>query len=267
MMSKSLFSEFEPVSAKAFKQKIQVDLKGDDYNDSVVWHSPEGIDIRPFYHREDFNKDVKIPGQPKHWHIAEEIYILDSKVSAKTANDAVSKGAEALFFKTEKPFKATDLLSDIEDKSVALYFNLSFLDVDFCRQILKISKEEDRNIFLNIDIIGNIARTGNWFQSLEQDFKQVSQIIENKITKNINFISIDGGLYQNAGGTIVQELAYSLAHANEYLNAFGANLVGQKLTFQMAIGGNYFFEIAKIRALRLLYATLAKEYNLPQNCH
>ncbi|MGB8703846.1 MAG: methylmalonyl-CoA mutase family protein, partial [Gillisia sp.] len=73
-------------------------------------------------------------------------------------------------------------------------------------------------------------------------------------------------LYQNAGATIPQELAYSLAHVNEYLNHFGEQLKNQEILFRVAIGSNYFFEMAKIRALRLLYASLASEYDLPETC-
>ena len=49
-MSENLFNEFEPVSSKQWKQQIQYELKGADYNESVVWESPEGIKVRPFYH-------------------------------------------------------------------------------------------------------------------------------------------------------------------------------------------------------------------------
>ena len=49
-MSKSLFQEFKSVSSKEWKQKIQVDLKGADYNDSLIWKTDDGIDVKPFYH-------------------------------------------------------------------------------------------------------------------------------------------------------------------------------------------------------------------------
>ena len=272
MIDKPLFSEFQPVSAKAFKQKIQVDLKGDDYNDSVIWNSPEGIDVKPFYHRDELKEMPNIPGQPARWNIAEEIFVLDPKISAKTANDAVENGTEVLFFKAEKTFKITDLLTKIGNKSVPVHFNLDFLDLDFYQNLLQKAQEQDQSVFLSVDIIGNLARSGNWFESLEKDFTKVSQLIDinNKNrnnNSNNNILNINTGLYQNAGATMVQELAYALAHANEYLNAFAEKNNDLELTFQVSVGGNYFFEIAKIRTLRLLYTTLAAEYNLPETCH
>jgi methylmalonyl-CoA mutase len=64
-------------------------------------------------------------------------------------------------------------------------------------------------------------------------------------------------------------LAYGLAHANEYLNHFDPSKqnASPPITFTVAVGSNYFFEIAKIRALRMLFASLASAYNTPTTCH
>ena len=51
-MKKQLFDEFEPVSETAWKQKIQMDLKGADYNGTLVTSTPEGINVKPIYHQD-----------------------------------------------------------------------------------------------------------------------------------------------------------------------------------------------------------------------
>jgi methylmalonyl-CoA mutase len=72
-MSKFLFNDFDEVSAKQWKQQIQFELKGADYNETLVWQSPEGINVKPFYHQDDFNRDFQpIPGQPESWKIAQK---------------------------------------------------------------------------------------------------------------------------------------------------------------------------------------------------
>jgi methylmalonyl-CoA mutase len=53
-MNKPLFNNFEEVSSRQWKQKIQVDLKGVDYNATLIWHTNEGIDVKPFYHADEF---------------------------------------------------------------------------------------------------------------------------------------------------------------------------------------------------------------------
>lgn len=265
-MSNPLFSDFKPVSAKAFKQQIQVDLKGANYNDSVIWHSPEGIDVKPFYHREENSQPLSIPGQPKSWNIGEEIFILDPKISAQAVNSSVTKGTEAVIFKADKKFKIDDLLSNLDTNKIPLYFNLNFFEVSFIKALIDAGKRYEIALHVHTDPVGHLAESGNWYYGLDEDFKALSEIIDHN-SNNPFLISINTGLYQNAGASIVQQLAYSLAHVNEYLNIYNSKLHSQTITFQLAAGSNYFFEIAKIRALRLLYASLAKEYNVPENCH
>ena len=259
-----LFAEFDPVSEKGFKQQIQYDLKGADYNDALVWKSPEGIHVKPFYHRESTTV-TSIPGQPQSWQIAEEIYVLDEKQTAKTAHEVLQKGAESLVLKADKPFDSKKLLNALPAESFSLYFNLSFFDPEFMLSLCENLKSKPFKSFLNIDPVGNLAFTGNWFSDQKTDFKGLERLFLN--TAHDNVIGIDATGYHNSGATAVQQLAYTLAHANEYLNHFGDQLKNQTLTFKVAVGSNYFFEIAKIRALRLLYASLASEYKLPETCH
>ncbi|WP_363146470.1 methylmalonyl-CoA mutase family protein [Winogradskyella sp.] len=123
-----------------------------------------------------------------------------------------------------------------------------------------------KNVYVQNDIIGHLAKTGNWHNNLKEDYDQFEIIV-----KENNQLCINLDLYQNAGANIVQQLAYGLAHTNEYLNHFEKILDNNKkqtleITFNVAIGSNYFFEIAKLRALRNLWATLASEYGFNISC-
>src|SRR5690606_8308939 len=90
------------------------------------------------------------------------------------------------------------------------------------------------------------------------DFAFAKKIFnENQFEKSI---AIDASLYQNAGANHVQQIAIALSHAVEYLENIGAE-AASKLYFKVAVGGNYFFEIAKLRALRNLWNLILKEYN------
>ena len=82
-------------------------------------------------------------------------------------------------------------------------------------------------------------------------------------------ITINGHLFQNAGATLVQELAFSLASGNEYLadltsKGLPAGNIADNLQFSFGIGSNYFMEIAKLRAARLLWTAIVEQYQ-PQN--
>jgi methylmalonyl-CoA mutase len=101
---------------------------------------------------------------------------------------------------------------------------------------------------------------------LKKDHEILDSILEKNPSQNL--LSVDATLYQNAGANIIQQLAYALAHANEYLNHIASEAKQSvNLMFQLATGSNYFFEIAKIRAFRKLYSALAKEYGVNETCH
>ncbi len=161
-----------------------------------------------------------------------------------------------------------DLLENINLVNIPIYFELHFLSESFIEQLAVVKLNAE--IYIQTDIIGNLARSGNWFKNLNSDFEILKKVFSNKSLQSIFTISIDTSLYQNAGANMVQQLAYGLAHANEYLNYFESN--GQlkqsfNIIFKVAVGSNYFFEIAKLRALRILWNTLALEYNINSECH
>ncbi len=89
-MSQPLFQEFEEVSAKQWKQKIQVDLKGADYNEKLVYKSRDGINIKPFYNAEDLEKTFRIDS-PTKWEICEKIFVVSEEKSNKKAKEVLTK--------------------------------------------------------------------------------------------------------------------------------------------------------------------------------
>lgn len=265
-MSEPLFRDFEEITARQWKQKIQYELKGEDYNEKLVTRTGHGVNIRPFYHREEIQVPAKIP-TPTHWNIIEKIYVASAEKSNSKARKVLKKGAEGLWFII--PSETTDLevlFRDIDLTIIPVYLGLEFLSEEFLNKLKNILSGEHR-VRLQVDIVGNLARSGNWYHDLRKDHALLE-----KFSSVANFpavLSIDATLYQNAGATIPQELAYSLAHANEYLNHFSEGRSGSfnpEMQFIVATGTNYFFEIAKIRALRLLYATLASEYCVVETC-
>ncbi|APZ46584.1 methylmalonyl-CoA mutase [Polaribacter reichenbachii] len=251
-MSNFLFDEFNPLPAKAWKQKIQVDLKGADYNETLLWHTDEGVIVKPFYTKED-RKNTKIKVPKKGFNICQAIFIDDEKIANSLAIDALQRGANSIQFKATKTFDYKTVLNSIDIENTSIYFNFSFLNADFQIELANFCSSQ--NTFFQTDIIGNLAEQGNWFTNLKADHNQLEKIVEN----TDNCISISGDLYQNAGANITQQLAYTLAHANEYLNHF-RGYFADKIHFNFAVGSNYFFEIAKLRAFRILWESLLNEY-------
>tara|TARA_R110000868_G_scaffold91140_3_gene252843 strand:+ start:4723 stop:6093 length:1371 start_codon:yes stop_codon:yes gene_type:complete len=266
MSNHKLFNEFSEVSAKQWKQKIQFELNGEDYNEKLVWESPEGIKVKPFYNSEDIFENNTIPRLSNSWLIAQAVFAANAEMANKKALKALSKGAESIVFTI--PSEDTEietLLKNINLKTTILYFDFQFLSPTYIKKLNSLNEEGNAGFFLNFDCIGQLCKTGNWFFNLEKDFQLVNEIL--KENKNIT-LSINASIYQNAGANHVQQLAYTLAHANEYLNTKEENLLSETtFIFKIAVGSNYFFEIAKIRALRILWQTLATAYGISKECH
>ena len=263
MANHNLFSDFEAVSSKQWKQQIQYELKGADYNETLVWESPEGIKVKPFYHNDEteVNLDAIVPSKP--FAIVQNIFVHDVKKSNARALETLQRGAESIRFTIENDaVSIEELMQNLPLENVNYYFNLPFLSVEFSNKINDFASKNKAIIFVQIDPIGQLAKDGNWFENLEKDFEKLNTIAS-KTT--VPFLTISSRMYQNAGANIVQQLAYTLAQANEYFNRISA--MNQPITIEVAVGTNYFFEIAKLRALRILFNTLASEYNHDFDCH
>lgn len=273
MTNNNLFSEFEPVSAKQWKQQIQFELKGADYNETLVWESPEGIKVKPFYHNDDTNVNLNAITPNAPFTIVQNIFVHDVKKSNARALETLQRGAESIRFTIEsESISIEELMQNLPLENVNYYFNLPFLSIEFSNKINDFASKNKATIFIQIDPIGQLIKDGNWFENLEKDFEKLNTIAKNSHPLEgcptggvTSFLTISSGMYQNAGANIVQQLAYTLAQVNEYFNRISA--INQPITIEVAVGTNYFFEIAKLRALRILFNTLASEYNHNFDCH
>lgn len=263
--NKPLFSDFETISSKQWKQQIQYELKGADYNETLVWESPEGIKVKPFYHHdevEESNSKFAINSPKETFKILQNIFVHDVKKSNERAINTLNRGAESIRFTIEnETISIESLMQNLPLEKTTYYFYLPFLSIDFVSKLNDFATKNQAKFIIQIDPIGQLCKDGNWFENLENDFEKLNTISKFQIPT----ININTGIYQNAGANIVQQLAYTLAHANEYFNRISE--INQPITIEVSVGTNYFFEIAKLRALRLLFSTLAKEYNHNFDCH
>ncbi len=253
-MSNFITQDFEPSSAAAWKQKIQVDLKGADYNETLLTKTFEGITIKPFYHLDNFEK-LNIPVSDGDFRICQKIVITTENEANAKALDVVIRGANGLKFVAKKPFNVKVLFNNLLNRHIEFHFQLEFLSEEFVNELTELLQNE--TVFYNLDIVGKLAKSGNWYRSLKQDFNTLENIIKNNSSKFMISVAVD--IYQNGGANIVQQVSYALAHANEYLTKFGGD-IANKIQFNFAVGSNYFFEISKIRAFRYLFNLISHEY-------
>ncbi len=266
MSEKRLFEDFSPVSDKAWKQKIQVDLKGADYNETLLWESPEGIKVKPFYS----SKDLEGGEQPSlkapvSWKIGQHIMSAETANGNKQSIEALEHGVESLILKIGSSHHSpASILNGIDLSTTRVYLDVTSFSPDELKTWLKELPAESDNLFILHDLLGHLESTGNWFGKMEDDLQIMEEVFTNH--EKVKLFTLDLSLYQNSGANRVQQLAYALAKGKEYFGRIPAIKDRQPL-FTVSVDTNYFFEIAKLRALRLLWYRLAKRDGLVSSAH
>jgi len=258
-----LFTAFDKVSHEDWRKKIEVDLKGKNFEDTLVWKSEQGIDVQPFYNSSNLptnNTPLKVNNN---WSIRENVFITTYDKANKKALLALKGGADSICFIGEISSKdeMDMLLKDIQ---------IDIIDVNFysvnIKQIASLIDLKKGSI--SYDFLGD-----SLFNSQPINLDDLAELTASN--EDINTITVNGEGYHTAKTTIAQELAFTLAHGVEYLNkltdkGLTANKIANSMQFTFATGTNYFFEIAKIRAARILWQSILNEFkveNVPMNIH
>lgn len=133
---------------------------------------------------------------------------------------------------------------------------------------------EQKTIFINNEeLAGHISpREEDQYFSLIDVFDEREATVNDQLVKELlakqfrRNICIDVALHQNAGASIVQQLGIALAKTKELTEMYGPQIL-KKLIFRLAIGPNYFFEMAKLRAFKMVFNQLSKEYDLDETAY
>ncbi len=287
-----LFTEFQAPTTQEWLDKIQVDLKGADFNKRLVWRTNEGFNVQPFYRREDVLK-LKTPeslpgefpfvrGNKKNdniWYVRQEIIADDAAAANEKALDILNKGIDSLGFrihgdKVSAEFIET-LLKDIQCECIEVNFHTCMRHALELAEILKAYFEKmgyDKEKLvgsIDFDPFRMMLMKG---KDAEEVLKVAPQLVEAlKEYPNFRCISVDSLALNNSGAYIVQELGYALAWGNEYMQILtdagvDADLAAKKIKFNMGISENYFMELAKFRAARMLWAQIVKTYEPKCDC-
>ena len=248
-----LFTEFTAPTTQEWLDKIQVDLKGADFQKRLVWRTNEGFNVQPFYRKEDL-KDLKTPdalpgefpfvrGNKKDsnvWYVRQNIEVTDAKEANKKALDILNKGIDSLGFEilvayfAEKGYDKEKVVGSIE-----------------------------------FDPMAKMVMKGKDVTPLLENGPKLVEAL--KEYPNFRCIAVSSDALNNAGAYIAQELGYALAWGNEYLQQLtdagvDVDLAAKSIKFNMGVSENYFMELAKFRAARLLWAQIVKQYEPKCDC-
>ena len=281
-----LFTEFAAPTTQEWLDKIEVDLKGADFQKRLVWRTNEGFNVQPFYRREDL-KDLKavdsLPGEfpfvrgnkkdNNLWFVRQDIDAADAKAANAKALDVLNKGVDSLGFRipgnsVNKETIAT-LLNDILPQYVELNFTTCQRHcVELAGILIDYFKEKQYPLAelkgsINFDPIGKILQKGKDTTAVLADAKALVETL--KELPGYRCINVNSVRLNNAGAYIYQELGYALSWGAEYLQqltdaGISACEAAKRIKFNMGVSENYFMEIAKFRATRLLWAQIVRQF-------
>lgn len=283
-----LFSQFPPVSTEKWEEVITADLKGADYQKKLVWRTSEGFNVRPYYRAEDL-KGIEYLGKSSgefpyvrgnrcnnHWHIHETIRVEEVKQANARAQHAVEAGAESIGFELTGELSAqqvADLLSGIDLNRTELVFSGKkvrsvFSAVLAVADAKKADPNKFRAMFAIDPMIKKLSLKGelNCSETECKCFTTIAGLVKSKERyPKVRVVNVTGETFHNSGSTITQELAFTLAAGHEYVvrlmeAGLSAEEAAKSIRFSMAVSSNYFMEMAKFRAGRMLWSNIMNSY-------
>ena len=287
-----LFADFAPVSTQEWLDKINVDLKGADFEKRLVWKTNEGFKVKPFYRQEDLEGLKTTEGLPGEfpyvrgtkkddntWLVRQDIKVECAKEANAKALDILNKGVDSLGFSLKKKDLSPEYIETLLDGICAECVELNFstcqgATVMLANLLVSYFTKKGYDLAalkgsINYDPMGKMLCKGKDMTAYVAIAKELVEVM--KALPEYRCITVNAIELNNAGSYISQELGYALAWGNEYLNALveaglDATEVAKKIKFNFGISSNYFLEIAKFRAARMLWANIVKEYNPACEC-
>jgi methylmalonyl-CoA mutase len=260
METDNLLREFPPVSTQAWEDVIRNDLRGADYARKLIWQSPEGLSVKPYYRTEDAAELAQTqstsgtfyhPRSTGDWRIREEIDAVDPEEANLAAQAAVAAGAEEISFLNVAIRNVSDL--------GLLFANLKTIPVHLANagqplvQLLSewLTRRGDSPLV-----------SAGWTPFANLDFS--ADIARNAPSAFVPF-TIHGEDFEEFGATAVEEIGFTLAAGVDFLAEMDARNMpvdrsAASLIFSFSIGANYLFEIAKFRAIRRVWARAVESF-------
>jgi methylmalonyl-CoA mutase len=289
--SERLFTGFPIAGPAEWEARIREDLKGADY-EKLIWKSHDNLRIRPYYSAEDLvelpytdllpNQYPFIRGNKataNSWEIRQDFKVADVELAIKKALMAVDRGVTSVGF--DLTARGGDLyfhdfrklFAAFSGKDVALNFTAGDSSSDVPDYLLKSLEELNLQSSLirgslAFDPPGQLTRSGAFYKSAGEDFKDADRLLltaENELPL-FRVLSVNSHLFGDSGASGVQELAFGLAMAAEYFTRLtstghSADDIARHMQWNLSAGPDFFLEIARIRAARVLFSGLLSAFD------
>lgn len=238
-----------------------------------------------------------LPAGGAPWQIAQEIPCSTPGEFNEALRHDLQRGQTAVYLALDQPARAgmdSDhaeagqagaggvALSTLEDLETALkgidlekfplYINAGSSGLLAAALLAALLKRQGKDLSavsgaIETDPSGELLRSGSLPAALEQLYDEMAVLTfwAIRYAPGLQTVAVHGDLFHNAGGNAVQELAFAVAAGTEYLRELlSRNLaidnVAPRVRFSFALGSNFFMEIAKLRAARMVWSQIVREF-------
>jgi len=257
MTDSGFLAEFPSVSTQEWDDAIRKDLEGLDYSRKLLWQTGEGLTTKPYYRAEDVAQLEQINSAPGEfpymrgarptpgWTIREEIASEDPDEANRAAKAALASGADEIAFRGVRLANESDLrLLLLNLEGIPVHFESA--DTALLRLLRDYLQKRRHNATIS---------TG-WDPCGDSTFAAEFAVAPIPFLRPF---TIHGETFERSGATAVQEVAFSLSAAIDFMAAMqerglSADSSANSIAFSLAIGSTFFVQIAKFRSFRMLWA-------------
>jgi len=279
-MTNQDFYNFPPSSKEEWIDQVKRDLKGKDFDDTLISMLWGRVKIQPFYTAEDlkgptseykFHPDSKLPGMsPRIWNNLVSAFPENEKSTNEEILHSLQNGAEGLILHVEGTENLNQVLKAVHTE----FISTNFLPTGETTPFFHLIQEWIESLTLKPNMLSGaimwnpcdeLYRSGENFNlGIDQAAKAINDFKE---FREFYPLTIDFSRYANTGATGIEELTYGLGEVIELIDklskkAISPSQVFDNLAYHTAMGDSHFAEIAKVKALRKLIVELAGNYGV-----
>jgi len=263
MATESFLSEFPRASTEQWESIIRETVKGADYVSKLMWYPEEGLAVKPYYRAEDLSGLQFLdaaPGDPPYvrgsrptadWRIREDVEIADPKEANRTACNVIAAGAEEIAFhhtKLESPPDVTLLLANLNETPIH-FEGLTRASVELLIEWLG-KRPHEASVSINLDPLADLDHSAEMLRNAPDGLRP--------------FVIHADKFQEHAAGAI-EEVGFALSEAVDFfaeMHARGLDVdrIAASLSFSFAMGPEFFLQIAKLRAFRMVWSRATESF-------
>jgi methylmalonyl-CoA mutase len=258
--SKELFKDFSTLSDEAWKEKVIADIKGKNFEETLLWEDENGITHKPYYRESDLESSDLLEAiqsaqkDQQSWQTLQCFSAQDGELKQRIDNALRFGVDQAVISDLASVDHLPEILGKKYDGKPQVKAYLNDLPTE---HLLR---------YFYVDPIGERLKSGFKLDEVDERLSKLFQERLNQLEPD-RFLLIDSSIYKMAGANIVQEMALSLHHAVEYFDrltesGFKPEAVARAVEFKLTFGTSFFPEIAKGRAMRFLIKRLFQAYGV-----